>query len=102
MGNYDVTSGHLINLWGFGPNGEKKVPTGKDIEKAMQISGYGKIDLNDKETGLKKKFKGTYLDLSSIAKGHGVDQVASTLEKFNIKNYMIEIGGEIRSKGKKG
>ncbi len=101
-GKYDVAGGPLINLWGFGPNGGKKVPSDKDIEKAMHISGYGKIDLKDKENRLKKKDRETYIDLSSIAKGYGVDQVALTLEKFNIKNYMVEIGGEIRTKGKKG
>ena len=101
-GKYDVSSGPLINLWGFGPNGERKIPIDDEIVKAMKISGYKKIDLKYKDNKLKKKFQDSYIDLSSIAKGYGVDQAASVLDKFNIKSYMIEIGGEIRTKGKKG
>ncbi len=100
-GKYDVSCGPLINLWGFGPNGQNKVPTELQIKKAIQISGYGKIDLDIKENKLKKRFKAGYIDLSSIAKGYGVDKVAQTLEGFGIKNYMVEIGGEIRTRGKK-
>jgi len=100
-GKYDVSCGPLVNLWGFGPKGEKKIPTKLQIKKAMQISGYENIDLNIKETKLKKRFKEIYIDLSSIAKGYGVDEVAHILEKYGIKNYMVEIGGEIRTSGEK-
>ena len=100
-GKYDVSCGPLVNLWGFGPKGDKKIPTESQIKKALQISGYDKIDLDIKANQLKKKFKESYIDLSSIAKGYGVDKVADTLENFGIKNYMVEIGGEIKTSGKK-
>jgi len=100
-GKYDVAIGPLINIWGFGPKGEKKIPTQWQVEKAMQISGYEKIDLNIKENKLKKRFKASYIDLSSIAKGYGVDKIAELLENFGIKNYMVEIGGEIKTCGQK-
>ena len=100
-GKYDVSCGPLINLWGFGPNGEKKIPTKLQIKNAMKISGYGKIELDIKNSKLKKKIKASYIDLSSIAKGYGVDKAAQILEDFGIKNYMVEIGGEIRTSGKK-
>ena len=100
-GKYDVSCGPLINIWGFGPKGNKKIPTQLQIKKAMQISGYEKIDLNIKEDKLKKIFKDSYIDLSSIAKGYGVDEVAQVLENFGIKNYMVEIGGEIKTSGEK-
>ncbi len=100
-GKYDVSCGPLINLWGFGPKGEKKIPTDLQIAKTMRISGYDKIDLNIKKNKLKKRFKDSYIDLSSIAKGYGVDKIADILESFGIKNYMVEIGGEIKTSGKK-
>ncbi len=100
-GKYDVSCGPLINLWGFGPKGEKKVPTKLQIKNAMKISGYGKIDLDIKANKLKKKFKTSYIDLSSIAKGYGVDKIAHLLDNFGIHNYMVEIGGEIKTSGKK-
>lgn len=49
---------------------------------------------------LSKALPQVYVDLSSIAKGFGVDQVAEKLEQLNAQNYMVEIGGEIRAKGK--
>ncbi|MCP4672743.1 MAG: FAD:protein FMN transferase [Desulfobacula sp.] len=100
-GKYDVSCGPLINLWGFGPKGGKKIPTDLQITKTIKISGYDKIVLNVKANKLKKRFKKSYIDLSSIAKGYGVDKVADILENFGIKNYMVEIGGEIKTKGKK-
>ncbi len=100
-GKYDVSIGPLINLWGFGPEGSKKIPTDLQIAKTMKISGYDKIELNIKTDKLKKRFKESYIDLSSIAKGYGVDKTAKILEGFGIKNYMVEIGGEIKTSGKK-
>lgn len=98
-GRYDVTCGPLINLWGFGPNGEKKVPVDSDVEAAKTISGVENFAL--KQTQLKKKHDQSVIDLSSIAKGFGVDEVARVLEEFDIENYMVEIGGEIKTRGKK-
>ncbi|MDA3916384.1 MAG: FAD:protein FMN transferase [Deltaproteobacteria bacterium] len=100
-GKYDVSMGPLINLWGFGPGGARKIPTDLQIAKTMKISGYDKIELNIKTNRLKKRFKESYIDLSSIAKGYGVDKTAKILEGFGIKNYMVEIGGEIKTSGKK-
>ena len=100
-GKYDVSIGPLINLWGFGPEGARKIPTDLQIAKTMKISGYDKIELNIKTDKLKKRFKESYIDLSSIAKGYGVDKTAKILEGFGIKNYMVEIGGEIKTSGKK-
>ena len=98
-GKYDISIGPLINLWGFGPDGVKNVPSELQIKKAVQISGYDKIELKDNQ--LKKQSKENYIDLSSIAKGYGVDKVGEVLENFGIVNYMVEIGGEIKTKGKK-
>ena len=50
---------------------------------------------------LSKAVPQVYIDLSSIAKGFGVDQVADVLEQYHVQSYMVEIGGEIRAKGKK-
>ncbi len=100
-GKYDVSIGPLINLWGFGPEGARKIPTALQIAKTMKISGYDKIELNIKTDKIKKRFKESYIDLSSIAKGYGVDKIAKILEGFGIKNYMVEIGGEIKTRGKK-
>lgn len=98
-GEYDVTVGPLVNLWGFGPGKrEDKVPSDEQIKQAQARVGYQSIQLE----GLRlSKEKDIYIDLSSIAKGYGVDQVAEALERHGIQSYLVEVGGEIRSKGVK-
>ena len=98
-GVFDPTLGPLINLWGFGPQGEKKVPSAQEMARAKAKVGYRKLHI--KPGALKKSVSGMYLDLSASAKGYGVDRVAELLEELDIDIYMVEIGGEIRAKGGK-
>jgi thiamine biosynthesis lipoprotein len=100
-GAFDPTIGPLVNLWGFGPGGSRKVPKEKDISEAKKRVGFDKIILNEKTNEIKKKVPGVYLDLSSLAKGFGVDKVAEFLMAKGSKVYMVEIGGEVRTLGKK-
>lgn len=101
-GALDITVGPVVNLWGFGP--EKRVerrPTAEQLAERQAWVGIDKIDLETKgnEATLSKAIPQVYLDLSSIAKGFGVDQVADVLAAQGIENYMVEIGGEIRAHG---
>ncbi|OUR70241.1 FAD:protein FMN transferase ApbE [Marinomonas sp. 42_23_T18] len=98
-GEYDVTVGPLVNLWGFGP-GKKTdtLPSDEKIVSAQQKVDFSAIDLNGQTLS---KTKDIYIDLSSIAKGYGVDKVAKKLEQLGIESYLIEVGGEIVSKGLK-
>lgn len=100
-GAFDITVGPLVNLWGFGPElRENAVPAPTAIQQALERVGIDKIELHDTESPtLHKLHPEVYLDLSAIAKGYGVDRLAEHLETLNIKNYMVEIGGEIRVKG---
>ena len=98
-GVFDPTLGPLINLWGFGSQGRKKVPSRQEISLVKSKVGYQKLFI--KPQALKKSVPGMYLDLSASAKGYGVDQVANLLEQLHINIYMVEIGGEVRAKGGK-
>ena len=97
QGALDVTVGPLVNLWGFGPDKTVTLePTDEQIRQASAVVGTDKIILagvSGKQT-LAKKVAGTYLDLSSIAKGFGVDKLAIHLEGLGIENYLVEIRGE--------
>lgn len=98
-GAMDVTVGPIVNLWGFGPEDRPDiVPTAEQLEKRRTITGIQHLS----ETGdtLIKDIPELYVDLSSIAKGRGTDEVADYLESVGIHNYMVEVGGEIRVKGK--
>lgn len=100
-GYFDPTIGPLVNLWGFGPDGERKVPSKESIETAKKMVGHKNLELDAKDKRLRKLVPGLYLDLSASAKGFGVDKVARYLDLKNFSNYMVEIGGEIKTKGKK-
>lgn len=98
-GALDVSVGPLVNLWGFGPDKRlNKEPTAEQIAgKALSV-GLDKFTL-DQTPALTKKVEGVYLDLSSIAKGFGVDKLAEHLEQLGLQHYLVEIGGELRGKG---
>lgn len=100
-GLFDVTVGPLVNLWGFGPDKMMVSPPDEAVIKGLlnQI-GYNRLTLKDDGLFVKKDIPGLYVDLSGIAKGYGVDQVGLLLERLGLMDYMVEIGGEIRVKGK--
>ncbi|MCK7458139.1 FAD:protein FMN transferase [Idiomarina aminovorans] len=99
-GALDVTIGPLVNLWGFGPQAKpENEPTESELREARQKTGYQKLRVENHQ--LIKDNPQMYVDLSTIAKGYGVDRVAHLLEQLRIKQYLIEIGGEILVKGGK-
>lgn len=101
-GAYDPTVGPLVDLWGFGP-GEDRTdpPTAEEIEGVQASIGYAGVETRLDPPALRKREPGTRLDLSSIAKGHGVDAVAELLTESGVEAYMVEIGGEVRTRGRK-
>jgi len=101
-GAFDVTVGPLVNLWGFGPGqhaGRDKPPAQAEIDAALARSGAASLSLQRAPPALAKSQPELYVDLSAIAKGHGVDRVAALLEEVGILDYLVEIGGELRSRG---
>lgn len=96
-GAFDITVAPLVNAWGFG----FKQSTGVDsltVDSLRQIIGYRRIALKDNQ--VIKEDPRMMLDCSSIAKGFGVDVVGHLLERKGIKNYMVDIGGEVVVRGK--
>jgi len=100
QGAYDITVGPLVNLWGFGPDFKADdIPNDMDIEQALGDIGYQDVIVNQESNNVKKLNEAIYIDFSSIAKGFGVDKVAELLESKGYKNFMVEIGGEMRVRG---
>ena len=101
-GALDVTVGPVVNLWGFGPEKRvEKAPTAEQIAERKAWVGIEKVQLTQKNDKffLTKSVPQLYIDLSSIAKGFGVDKVADYIADQGITNYLVEIGGEIRANG---
>ena len=91
-GAFDITVAPLVNAWGFGfKNGD--MPTSQQVDSLRQIIGYQKLSVVDGK--IRKQDPRMMLDCSAIAKGYGTDVVANFLRSRGVKNFMVEIGGEI-------
>jgi thiamine biosynthesis lipoprotein len=99
-GAFDPTVMPAVNLWGFGSKGRKnKPPSMEQIKTLKNYVGLNKVEIIDKT--ISKKAAGTELDFSAIAKGFGVDAVAKLISENGFDNFMVEIGGEVVTKGTK-
>ena len=102
QGAFDVTVGPLVNLWGFGPAGRAgETPTDQAIAECQACVGYTLLEVRQQPPALRKHRVDMYVDLSAIAKGFAVDEVAKLLERHAVRSYLVEIGGEVRTKGRK-
>jgi len=98
-GAWDGTVTPLADLWGFGRSGRQdKVPPNGEIAALLPDIGFANIDVLNPGFLVKKRATVT-LDLSSIAKGYGVDEVAALLRDLGYMEYLVEIGGEIFAAG---
>lgn len=100
-GAYDITVGPVVDLWGFGAGkaSTNTIPNEASINDALQRVGYEKLSIQETPPALKKSLVDLEIDLSSIAKGYGVDQIGVILEGRGIQRYLVEIGGEVRTRG---
>ncbi|MDB2691882.1 FAD:protein FMN transferase [Luminiphilus sp.] len=98
-GAYDPSVSPLINLWGFGPEGVTESPKDDQLAIARSHSGLNQFawDLSDRSF-LKRNARAT-LDFSSIAKGYAVDLAGDALDEIGVANFMLEVGGEIQTRG---
>ncbi len=99
-GAFDVTVGPLVDLWGFGPGDRQGVPGDEAIADAAALSGQNALQFVPGR-GMAKDRDGLRVDLSGIAKGHAVDLVAERLEAAGFDSYLIDVGGELKSRGRK-
>ena len=100
-GAFDITIGPVVNLWGFGPEARPEaVPDDATLAEVLGGTGHDKIELRNQPPGIRTSMH-QYLDLSAIAKGFGVDEVARYLAAEGIDGYLVEIGGEVSVGGRK-
>jgi thiamine biosynthesis lipoprotein len=98
---FDPTIGNVVNAWSFGADKNKFLTDSLTINSLMLSVGLQKVQIVPFQNGFKiNKPNDTYLEFNAIAKGYGVDVIGEFLERKNIENYLVEIGGEIRVKGK--
>lgn len=98
-GAFDPTVGPLVNAWGFGFQKMGAQVDSALIDSLRQFVGWEKLSISG--DSLLKASAGVVVDFSALAKGFGVDEVGRYLERRGVKNYIVEIGGELRAAGKK-
>lgn len=96
-GAFDITVGPLVNKWGFG--NKKGFKNHFHPDSLLKLVNYNQVSLNE-DGRLEKRFPAIELDVNGIAQGYTVDLLALLLEKKGIKDYMVEVGGEVRTSGK--
>lgn len=100
-GLFDPTVGVLVNAWGFGKQkiSEADLPTDKKIDSLRKYVGFDKVVLTEKNL-IKKRYTEILFDFNAIAQGYTSDVVANYLSARGIKNYIVEIAGEMYLKGR--
>ena len=101
-GYFDITADPIIELWGFGYKNKKTrtIPSQKEINDALLLVNQKELfEINSSNNDFYKKNKELKLNLSSIAKGYGIDQIGKKLETLGLRNYLINIGGDLLVKG---
>ncbi len=99
-GAFDITIAPLMDLWGF-TDKNFKVPNNQQIKQILKTVGMNKIVFNDKNSVVKFTVSGMKIDLGAIAVGYAVDCAVKKLKENNIKNCLINLGGEIYCLGLK-
>lgn len=97
-GAFDITVGPLVRAWGFGPEARRNFREEKR-DSLMKLVGMKKVSLVDGR--LIKSNPGISLDVNAIAQGYSVDVICRYFDNLGIRNYLVEVGGEVRAKGTK-
>ncbi len=97
-GAFDITIGPLMESWGF-KDGNKRIPSDKDIIEKKRLVGYKNIDINHSQSSIRLNLQGMQLDLGAIAVGFAVDKAIEKLKFIGIKDALINAGGEIYALG---
>jgi len=95
-GAFDITVAPFVNAWGFGFKNKEEITNAK-IDSILEFVGFEKVSLTNSE--IIKTDPRVMLDVNAIAQGYSVDVVANFLESKGIENYLVEIGGEVKTKG---
>lgn len=101
-GAYDPTVAPLVQLWGFGSQKSNHEPTASELSKVRPLIGLEKLKVNYQDSTWQKTVPGLQVDINSLAPGHVADLIGKLLEARGIKDYLVDVGGELTARGMKG
>lgn len=101
-GAFDVTIAPLVDLWGFGPSGNEgaSLPTEAELAAVRESVNGTRLHARESPPALRKDAAEIEIDLNGIAPGYAVDRIAARLDALALKHYMVDVGGEIRVRGR--
>ena len=100
-GAFDATVGPLVDLWGFGPQARIDTPPPAEAVAAARARvGYRQVELDAQGSRIRKLRADVRVDLSALAEGWAVDQVVKLLEAEGLVDYLVDVGGEMRVRGR--
>jgi thiamine biosynthesis lipoprotein len=101
-GAFDVTVGPLVRAWGFGAGAtdDPPAPSAATIGQLRAQVGFAKLELRATPPALRKSVAGLAIDLDGIAPGWAVDRIADRLDALGIQDYLVELGGEVKARGR--
>ena len=94
QGGFDMAIGAITQLWRIGFDDARK-PSQEEIDQALKLVDYHKIELNDQEKTVYLKEKGMIIDLGAIAKGYITDEVVKVLKKQGVTTAIVDLGGNV-------
>ena len=96
-GYFDPTVGVLVNAWGFGPEKSMELDSTR-VDSLLQYVGFDKVELTEENT-ISKKNAQVHFDFNAVAKGYAIDRLGAMLNEKGVDNYLVEVGGEVLTKG---
>jgi thiamine biosynthesis lipoprotein len=100
QGAFDVSVAPLVNAWGFGAEKRRQVPAAGELQATRGTIDWRGLRLDPQQRTAVKALDGLQADLGGIAKGYGVDLAAKAIDAVGLEHYMIEVGGEVRTRGR--
>lgn len=100
-GTFDITVGPLVGAWGFGKSGEPiDLPDEAKLAELRAQVGYQKLQARLKPPALRKSDARVQIDLNGVAPGYAVDLIAERFQSMQLRDFMIDLGGEVRAQGR--
>ena len=101
-GAFDATVGPLVELWGFGAgDASGRVPDPEEVQILLRATGSDHLQWRESPPAVRRTRPNVRLDFSAVAKGHAVDRIWELLSEAGLQAYLVEIGGEVRTRGRR-
>jgi thiamine biosynthesis lipoprotein len=97
---FNPAVGPLVNAWGFGPEDHDTSPDEKTVRKLLEVVRFDAFELQESPPAVRKRMATAKLDFSAIGEGYAIDAIGEMLEGHGVRDYLIELGGELRARGR--